>query len=518
MTEKYLMGVDLGTTGTKATLFRSDGVAVAEASAEVPLHYPKPGVVEQENDDFYTTAAQTVKQCITESGIDPRTVAAVAFDSQMAGVGSIDEHYQPATRFDSWLDMRCQPYIELLEREHGDLITQTTGCPPTCDHGPKILWWKEECPADYARIAKFIMPTAYVVGRMAELKADEAFIDYTYLHFSGLSDARAGAWSDTLCGLLGVDKTKLPRIVNPWEVVGEVRDAAAKDFGLAPGTPLVAGAGDTAAGALGAGIVRPGMLFDTAGTASALAGATDQFAPDVKHRALLMMRSVVPGLWNPLAYIGGGGLALNWFRDEFFNVLRGDKQPAQSDLFLQMTEAAKDIPPGAEGLFFSPHLGGRICPANPAMRGTWVGFSWGHTQAHFFRAILESIAFEYAYYLNILRELIPELELFEARVIGGGARSAVWNEIKANVLGVPYQRLKRSEFGAWGCALIAGYGVGLFDNLAEAAARGAEPDGAAIPPQPELHATYRKLVENYIAWQAIFSDSFRNLQLSQDEE
>jgi len=504
VSKKFLIGVDLGTSATKAALYRTDGTLVADASSEVPLHHPKPGVVEQDHADFYRSAAQTVQKCITESGIDPRDVAAIAFDSQMAGVGAVDEHFEPVAPFDSWLDMRCQPYIEHLDRDYGDLITRLTGCPPTCDHGPKILWRKEERRREYARIAKFLMPAGYVAGKMAGLSSDQAFIDYTFIHFSALSEAQTGTWSAELCRLLGVDSNKLPHIVNPWQIIGEVTESAAKEFGLAPGTPIAAGAGDTAAGALGAGIVRPRMLLDTAGTASVLAGCTDQFVADVDNRALLVMRSVIPGLWHPLAYIGGGGLALRWFRDQF---AAGE---ARGDLYERLISEAAAIPPGAEGLFFSPHLGGRICPAEPTMRGAWIGFSWGHTRAHFFRAILESIAFEYAYYLGTLRALIPGLSLLEARVIGGGAQSDPWNQIKADVLAVPYQRLQRSEFATWGSALIAGYAVGLFTDLAQSAAETTAPQGEPRLPDPQISAEYERLARQYVGWQQTLSAAFRS--------
>ena len=509
MAKKYLIGVDLGTSATKAALYTLDGRLVSQSSQEVPLYYPRPGVVEQENDDFYRTAAQTIWQCIHDSGITPGEVAAIAFDSQMAGIGSVDEDFKPATRFDSWLDMRCQPYIEQVERECGELVTRLTGCPPTCDHGPKMLWWKHERPEEYRRIARFVTPAGYVAGALAGLKAGQAFMDYTFIHFSGFSDARAGTWSGELCDRLGMDMEKLPCIVEPWQVVGEVTPQAARDSGLAPGTPIAAGAGDTAAGALGAGIVRAGMLFDTAGTAAVLSGCTDRFVADEQNRALLTMRSVIPGLWNPLAYIAGGGLALRWFRDQFYNALHGKTQPSSDDLYDAMTQAASQVAPGCEGLFFSPHLGGRICPAEPGMRGAWVGFSWGHTQAHFFRAVLESVAFEYAYYLRILRDLIPGLELVEARVVGGGARSRAWCQIKADVLGVPYQRLQRSEFGTWGSAMIAGRAVGLFPDLAEVAARFTGPDGPAVAPDPEAQRVYQPLVEQHIAWQGRLEEGFR---------
>jgi xylulokinase len=511
MQKKYLMGIDLGTSSTKAALYQIDGRLLSEASAEVPLFYPRPGVVEQENEDFYTSAAKTIHTCISSSGIDPQEIAAIAFDSQMAGVGSIDENYQPAARFDSWLDMRCKPYIEWMDNDAGDRITQLTGCPPTCDHGPKMLWWKNEQPDVYKRIAKFVMPGTYVAGRIAGLKPDQAFIDRTYIHFSGFSDAQKSTWSDELCDRFGLDQDKLPRIVEPYDIIGEVTEGAAKEFGLAPGTLIAAGAGDTAANALGAGIVKPGMLFDVAGTAAVLAGCTDKFVADTKNRALITMQSVIPGLWNPLAYIGGGGLALRWFRDQFYNCAHGESLPLSAeDIYPQMISLVEKIPPGAEGLFFSPHLGGRICPSNPEMRGAWVGVSWSHTQAHFARAILESIAYEYAYYLKILKEALPDLVLVEARVVGGGARSDRWNQIKADILNVPYQRLKGNEFGAWGAAMIAGKAAGLIADLAIHAEQTALLSGKPFQPVKECHEIYAPLVERYIHMEETLNQFFRS--------
>jgi xylulokinase len=347
---------------------------------------------------------------------------------------------------------------------------------------------------------------------MAGLSAEDAFMDYTFIHFSGLSDAQQGTWSDELCSQLGVDQNKLPKIVEPWHVVGEVTDSVAKDFGLAAGTLIAAGCGDTAANALGGGIVQAGMVFDVAGTAAVFAGCTDRYVADVENRALLTMRSVIPGLWNPLAYIGGGGIALRWFRDNFFNTWRGDQQELPSDLYEEMISEAIKVKPGAEGLFFSPHLGGRICPATPEMRGAWLGFSWGHTQAHFARAVLESVAFEYAYYLSILEDLIPDIELFEARVIGGGARSPDWNQIKADVLGVPYQPLHGNEFGSWGSAMIAGKAAGIIDDLSITAQEMAIPAGKALQPDTENHVIYQPLVEKYIQLQTVLRDTFVELE------
>jgi len=488
----YLIGVDLGTSGTKSSLYKVDGTLVAESFMEVQLLHPKAGVVEQKMEDFYSSAAQTVKTCVTQSGIDARNIAAIAFDSQMAGVGCIDENFNPAARFDSWLDMRCQPYIKEMAEQAADKITRLTGCPPTCNHGPKMLWWKHEQPQTYRKITKFLMPAAYVVGRLAGLEPEQAFIDYTYLHFSGFADAQSGTWSSDLCQQFGLDRKKLPKIVAPWEVMGEVKPDHAEEFGLAPGTIIAAGAGDTAANALGAGIVKPGILFDVAGTASVLAGCTDSYIADTQNKALLTMRSVIPGLWNPLAYIGGGGIALRWLRD---NIYQGST--TQADEYDAMTALAAKVAPGSDGLFFSPHFGGRICPSNPEMRGAWIGLSWSHHQQHMIRSMLESVAFEYAYYLNIMRELLPDQNYFEARGMGGGSKSITWNQIKADVLNVDYYRLKGNEFGTWGAAMIAGKAAGLINDLAAHAAEHAKLSDQPQRADNETHKIYQPLIEKY---------------------
>jgi len=500
-----LLGVDLGTTATKAALYDPNARLVSEGRAEIPLYHPQLGSVEQKMEDFYQSAAVAIRQCMNSCGADPSQVVGIAFDSQMAGIGSIDENFKPAARFDSWLDSRCQPYIEEVNRFAGRVI-ELTGCPPACNHGTKMLWWANEQPVDYARIVKFVTPSSYVAGRAVKLRAEEAFIDYTFLHFTAVCDAVAGTWSDELCGVLGIDPMRLPKIVEPWTVVGELSPEAAHDFGLKAGTPVAAGCGDTAAGALGAGVVSPGMLLDTAGTASVLACCTDRFVADAKHKALMVMRSVVPGIWNPLAYVGGGGLAPGWYGREFWN----NQTPSSpsNEFYDELFDSAMGAPPGCDGLMFSPHLGGRICPPAPEMKGAWIGFSWTHTRKHFFRAILESIGFEYAWYLQILRGLTPELNLIGARVIGGGAKNEGWNQIKADILSVPYQQLARKECATWGAALIAGKASGVFTDLAETATVLAPLAGKLISPNEALRSTYDAALERYLFWQSRLKDGY----------
>jgi len=466
MAEKlYLMGVDLGTAGTKAAIFDEEGNLFADAYEESRLSYPKPGWVEQKLDDFYRSACKTIKEVVEKSKICPYHIASIAFDGQMAGIGGIDENWRPLTRYDSWLDTRCEPYIERMKEEAEDLVLKKTGSPPSYNHGPKILWWKNEAPEVFKKIRKFVTPAGYVAGKMANLKGEEAFTDYTYIHFSGFSNTRDGSWSEELCQIFNIPLEKLPRITTPWERVGKLSSQAARDSGLVSGIPIAAGAGDTAASFLGAGLVEKGDLIDVAGTASCFAGCIPHFTPDVKTKTFICFRSVIPGRWYLLAYINGGGLCLRWFRDQFAQNEKEEAKRQGIDRYQVLNEKAKGIPPGSEGLIFIPHLRGRVCPYDPDVKGSWFGFSWNYSKFHFYRAILEGIAYEYGYYFSVLKELSPNLSFQKIRVIGGGARSTLWNKIKADVLNLSYFRVKREELAVLGSAIIAGYTAGLFSDL-----------------------------------------------------
>ena len=244
-----LVGCDLGTMGTTDEVVDEDGAILGEACEEVALRYPGPGRVEQDLDEIERSAHRTIARALEASG-RARDVAGVSFSGQMSGIGTIDDAFRPATYFDSWLDTRCEPYIVSMG-EHADRVTELSGCPPTYSHGPKILWWQRERPDAFARVHRFVVPGAYVAGRLCGLGADDAFVDRTYLHFSNLADTEASRWSDELLAAFGVDARVLPRIIDPLDVVGEVTAEAAERTGLPRGTPVAAGAGDQAAASLG---------------------------------------------------------------------------------------------------------------------------------------------------------------------------------------------------------------------------------------------------------------------------
>ncbi|MGE5581409.1 MAG: xylulokinase, partial [Bacillota bacterium] len=312
MSNGYLIGVDIGTQGTKTTLINTAGEIIAEAFENSRLISPASGVVQQEADDLYYSVTRTIAETVSKSGIKPADVLAIGIDGQMAGIMGIDRDWNAVTYYDSWLDTRCEKYIAKIKAEAEEGVIRITGCPVTYAHGPKILWWKYERPDVYKNIAKFVLPGAYVAGRLTGLKAENAYIDYTYLHFSGFGDVERLRWSEDLLNLFRVERDKMPEIVEPWKIIGKLTTEPAQACRLIPGIPLVAGCGDSAATSLGAGITKKGLLFDIAGTASIFSCCVDQYKPDINNKTLLFARSVVPGLWIPMAYINGGGMCLKW--------------------------------------------------------------------------------------------------------------------------------------------------------------------------------------------------------------
>jgi xylulokinase len=496
MDDSYFISVEFSTKRTKAAIFDARASMLTSDYEEPKLIYPKPGWVEQDPMDFYRSAVNTIRNSLRRSKIDPRNVKAIAFSSQMAGIMGVDGNWTPVTRYDSWLDIRCRQYVDFLSGKYQDLLIDKVGAPPSITHGPKILWWKNERKKVFDKISKFITPNCYVAGKMAGLKGEDAFIDYTFLHFTGFCDSRKGEWSEELCHLFNVPMDKFPEIVEPWKIIGELTQVEARKLGLVKGIPIVAGAGNQATRPLGAGIVKHGMIFDSTEAASVFSCCVNEYVPDRRYRTFVMERSVIPGLWMALSYIAGGGLCLKWFINELAHLNGGTRDRNQVNSELLEKQSSK-IPMGSEGLMFIPHFRGRAYPCNPKLKGVWFGLDWKHTKAHLYRSILESIAYEYFYYMTILRKLFPELTFKEGRVIGEGADSDLWNQIKADVLGVPYVRIRRQGIGVLGLTLIAGYAVGVYKDLVKTASKISKEE-RVTKPRSVNNYQYRKYAKKYL--------------------
>jgi len=466
--QHYLIGIDIGTSGTKTAIFDSHGFLIAESFIESSLYYPEKGAIEQNLDEIYYSVVNTVKECLEKSKIDPLNIEGISIDGQMAGICGIDKDWNAVTPYDSWLDTRCAGYINNFKEIERDVI-KFSGGPLTYSHGPKMLWLKDKRPDVFKKVVKFVMPAAYVSGRIANLKAENAFIDYTYIHFSNFADIIKSRWSDTLLDNFNFLRDKLPLIIKPHDIIGKISKKFALQTGLASGVPIAAGCGDQAANILVAGINKPGMIFDVAGTASVFSVCTEKYVPDEENKTLFTAKTVFDDLWYAIAYVNGGGLNIRWFRDEIIKEKNCTLSLIGTNEYNAYDKLASEIEPGSGDLFFIPHMNGSVCPINPNLKGAFIGLTWRHKKQNLYRALLESIAYEYAIYLNIERSLVPKMEMSEARVIGGGSKSKLWNQIKADVLGIPYLKLKREEFGTLGSAIIAGFATGVIKDMKEAA-------------------------------------------------
>ena len=487
---EHLIGVDIGTQGTKTVLFTGDGRACASAFRPSSLHRPA-GIVEEDPELQVGSVCDTIAECVAAAGIAPDSVSAIAIDGQMAGVIGVGTDGRHVTPYDSWLDTRCTPYIETMQNEAGDEIIRKTGGPPSVNHGPKILWWKHERPEVYARIASFVQPGGYAAMRLCGLAGDAAFIDSTYLHFSGFADNAGARWDSGLRRTFGVEESKLPRILRPHERVGGLNGEAAGRCSLTAGTPVIAGCGDTAASFLSCGATTEGVCVDVAGTASVFASTTAEFSADAAHRILAWGRSATPGLWHPYAYIGGGGMNVEWFRSRLAAPAQGTPPTLEElDRLAEALDPADNIPQ------FVPHLSGRVCPSQPGLRGAWVGLTGTHGTAHLYFALLEAVALEYSLFAEVLRELVPTMDLSGLRVTGGGAKSALWNRIKADALGIRVAEIAGSDGAPRGAAMLAGFGAGVISDLHEAAATWVV-TGNTTEPDPARRKHYRKRAARY---------------------
>ncbi|MCE5344404.1 MAG: hypothetical protein LLF96_12600 [Eubacteriales bacterium] len=489
------IGVDIGTQGTKAMLFDDEMRALDSAFEASQLVNPAEGVVWQEPEAILQSVLHVIDKLMHAERAEPDNVKGIGIDSQMAGIMGIDRNGEAATVYDSWLDTRCMRYTEEIRQKAGKRSTELTGGPVSCTHGPKILWWKHKRPAEYARVAKFLLPHAYVVGKLCGHNAAKAYFDHTCLQYSGFGDNLNRCWSEELLEIFHVDGDCFPRIVSPFEVIGELTPSYARQCGLRPGVPLVAGAGDTAASIYGSGMFEPGTALDCAGTASVFCAVVDRYVPDTISETLTMMRSPEENRWYPLAYIAGGGLCLRWFRDEL-----GGKG---CDTFPELERLANRVPPGCDGLLFAPHFSGRALPYDPSMRGAYIGLSWTHTRGHLYRAVMESIAYEYAAYNKAMQKLLPDQPVQALYAVGGGSKSALFLQIKSDVLGLPVTTFSMEDAALLGSAVIAAHGVGELPDARGAILRAMTPQ-TQIKPDAQTHCTYA-------AHQAAYEETLKHL-------
>ena len=484
MNDALFIGIDIGTQGTKAMLCNQAGKVLSEAFCASKLIRPDTNTVYEDADDIFCSVIKVISEMTAKCPDISQNICAIGMDGQMAGIMGIDEDFNASTVLDSWLDSRCKDYTALLQEQAGEQCIESSGGQIIHAHAPKILWWKNEQSEAYKKTKKFVMPNGFVAGKLCGLKADDAFMDYTFLHFNNFSDNRNLCFNDALLSLFKVEKEKLPRIVSPEEVIGTVTDEYAKACGLPKGVKVIAGCGDTAASSLGAGVTKAGLAYDVAGTASVFACATENFVPDTKHKTMLFSRSVCEGLFLPLAFISGGGLCLKWYSELCKTSLR------ELDA-LSETASFEDTP------IFLPHFSGRTCPLDNKVSGAFLKITPKTGNAEMYKAVIESIAFEYKSYLDILRDnnCLPENTTVIG--VGGGTKSAVFSQIKADVLGLRYITPEKADSAPAAMALLSAHATRYrTEPLSELFSP--DENGAVYTPDFEKTASYSPKAQEYL--------------------
>lgn len=495
MSDQYLVAIDAGVSFVKVGVYDSEGCRRALASRPAPAEQPKPGIFIQDADQLYDLAREALREAVAASGVRSGAVAAIAVSGAMGGALGVDADWQPVTEWSIVSDTRFLPHaVAMQQAAHEDILASSGTNLPIL--GAKMLWWKKDSPEQYRRIAKVVVIGGYIAAKLGGIPITDAFIDRTYLNFTGIANLAHDSWSERICARFGIDPGKLPRIVSSNLIVGRLRPEAAMECGLPAGTPIVAGAGDKPAGTLGAGLVTPGLLIDESASFGALSLCTDRYVPDATHRTLENLPSPLPGIFLPSVFLNGSGLTHAWFADTFAAEEKHTAAAAGTSAYDELAVRAAAVPPGSEGLIALGLLGGRSYPSDPAIRGMWLGHSWFHRKEHFYRALLESFAYEYAGVLAIMRENYPGLACDEIRVIGGGARSDLWNQIKADVLGVRYARLARDDYAMLGDILLAGSAVGIYPDLKAEAEKSAD-KVRLYEPDPARTSYYRQYVNLY---------------------
>jgi xylulokinase len=490
----HFLGIDVGTGGTRALIMDGAGSVVSSGTEEhQPFASPQPGWAEQDPRDWWRACGIAVKKAVQKSGLRSEEITCVGFSGQMHGAVMLDANGEVVRPALIWCDQRTQKQsLELSEKFSTEKLIQLTCNPPLTNFTlTKLLWVRENEPQLWARVRYAMLPKDYVRFR---LTGDRA-IDQADASGTLLLDVAKRTWSREVLSGTGIDESFLPKLYESPEVCGKLNQAGASVTGLKVGTPVVAGAGDQAAGAVGMGIVRAGVVSATIGTSGVVFAATDRPALDPRGR-LHTFCHAIPGRWHVMGVTQAAGLSLRWFRDTFG--LARNAAPGDRDPYEFLSEEAAAAAPGAEGLLWAPYLMGERTPhLDPKARGALVGITPSHHRGHIIRAILEGVAFSLKDSFSIFEEM--KVPVTRIRLGGGGARSGLWRQIQADVYAHEVEIVEAEEGAAYGAAILAAVGARHFASVDEACdavirvASRVPPNSSSSVTLQETYATYRRL-------------------------
>lgn len=492
----HYLGIDIGTSGTKTLLIDQAGKVLAEANAEYPMHQPKPGWTEQVPDDWWNAVVATVRAVMAQSGLQPSDVKAIGLSGQMHGSVFLDKNNKVIRPALLWNDQRTAAECEEITTRAGgrkSLIKMVANPALTGFQAPKILWLRNHEPKNFAKLAKVLLPKDEIRRRL------------TGDHVSEVSDASGTLlldvvkrkWSSSLISKLELDSSLLPRVVESEDVTGTLTTEAAELLGLTTACKVVGGAGDCAAGAIGNGVVRAGILSTSIGTSGVMFVYSDEPQYDAAGR-LHTFCHAVRGKWHMMGVNLTSGGSLQWWIE---NVVQGLEGCSPDQVYAEATKEAAAVIAGSGGLLFLPYLNGERTPhADPNARGAFVGLNLTHKRAHMTRAVMEGVTFALRDSLAIIESLGVPVK--EVRAGGGGSKNPTWRQMQADVFGKKITTLKVEQGAAYGVALLAAVGDGAYKNIGEAckatieAASHCAVDKKAAKAYEALFPVYQKLYKN----------------------
>lgn len=468
---------DLGTTKIKCSFLDEEGKMIYFSSIDAKTYYDD-GIY-QKPEEYFNTVINEIKKIKKKHSYEFKKAKAFICSGQMGGVLGIDENWDVALPWTYSIDSRFNTYVERIEKNIDELVRIRSGGYPF--GAGKILWIKSDFPEIYNKIEKFINLTAYVAGKICNLNAKDAFIDYSCLTLWGLADVQNSIWDPEICKSCEIDIKKLPNILRPFEIIGTIKKNI---FDTDNDIEVMVGCGDQVAGFLGSGVFNKNDIVDVTGTYTVLGYCTNEFRSDLRNKVFSVIYSGIKDIYYQIAVIAAGGYTYKWFIEKF------NYRPAIN------FEDYK----GSKGLYFIPYIGGRYHPVQPYYNGSWLGISWEHTLDDFYASLLESFGYEFNFYLETLKQLnnLTTSDLKEIKVIGGGSEDNFWSNIKANILNLKYSKLNRMPFEIVGLFLIAKYKDKIKDGFKKLLEDKIIYLEKIITPCEQKVNSYKKNKENYI--------------------
>jgi len=495
------IGIDVGTSGTKTLLCDAKGRILAEATFEYPLYSPRPGWNEQDPADWWKATVKGVRAALKKADVGKSQVKGVGLSGQMHGSVFLDKGDKVIRRALLWNDQRTAQECVDIEAAVGGkarLVSMVSNPALTGFTAPKILWLRKHEPKHYEKTRRILLPKDYVRFLMTGEYATEVSDASGTL----LLDVKARKWHRELLSRLDIDQSLLPRVYESMEVSGAVSEKAARELGLCAGTPVVGGGGDQPAGAIGNGIVQAGLTSATLGTSGVVFSHSKTHLLDPEGRVHTMC-AAVPGEYCIFGCMLAAGGSFQWFRNNLGRAEMALAKKRRVDPYeLLVAEAAK-APVGSEGLYFLPYLTGERTPhADPFARGAWIGLTNRTDKAMMIRALLEGVTYGMNDQIEIMRGMGSGIS--QVRASGGGARSAWWRQLQADIYNAEVVTINTSAGPAYGVAILAMVAAGCFKSVAEAC-------DAAIKLKTRTRPQ-RKAVTAYKRYYSLFGDLYRHLK------